>query len=509
MDMKYALMALLLFGFCFAGLSIDKYTLSPEVVEPGGSGVLQITITNTGVQTDTVRSVAIAVSSVEALGIDRTFAVGDLESGASTVISLPFAASENISNGFYTVEVRATGTGESYYLDSNNQLASKTETFEKSASIPVQIVKQPVLSISLSKDSIEDISEVNFSLKNDGGSARRVEVTLLNPDVGFLNSGKLYVDSVDASASATVPATIDARAAKEGATKLQFQLSYQNELGTTISEVVEVPVTIKKSEGNFVFVQNAPIVSGQNDRLSLNLTNEGNDISNLRFSFGTNDTYLIGMNEYKVGDLAGGEAKTFSVPVKANVEPGTHNIAVELSWEENGENQVATVTLPVEIVSDSSVGIYLEAKTNPLTAGADNTLSVTVSNLGNYNIQGTTVRVDSEAFTLDTIQPEQFIGELDSDDFSSVQYDITVNQVRAGEYPANVTVSFRDASGKWMTVKRQIPITISGRAMTSDTQRNSGLNYLVIAGTVVVGGAAYLLWKRWKGGKKQVVEVRK
>lgn len=497
MDLRYALAALILFGFAFAGLSISGYSVSPAVVEPGSSGFLQITLSN-GAATDTVESVSITVSSAEALGIDRTFVVGDLEAGSSVMVSLPFSASEDISGGYYSVEIKATGRAIEYYYTSDGTMKSKTETFEKRASVPVQVVEQPVLSVELSEDSLEDLTDATLTITNNGGTAKRIEVTILNEGVGFLGSGKLYVESMNGEAS--LDATIDARGADEGATKLQFRLSYQNGLGTQINETIEVPVTIKKTEGDFVFVQDGAIVTGENDEMQLNLTNEGKGISDVRFTFGTEEVRLRGLNEFVVGDLESGETVQLSVPLVADLEPGTQNVELQMSWEESGENRVGTVTIPVEVVSDAAIGVYLEAKTTPLTSGSENTLSVTVSNLGTYDIQGTTVRLESAAFSLDTIQPEQFIGELESDDYSSVQYDIAIGRVSSGEYPAKVTVTFRDASGSWVSVEREIPITINGMSLGGgeNVSRGGGLSIPVIAGTVIVGGAAYWLWKKRK-----------
>lgn len=503
MEIRHALFALMMVGFCFAGLSISNYELSQEVVEPGTSGFLQIEVSNTGTQADAVESVSITVSSTEALGIDRSFLVGDLEAGSSVMVSLPFSASEDIKSGFYTVEVKAVGRTLDYYYGSDGNLKSKTETFEKHASIPVQVVEQPILSVEISEDSLEDITETDVSVSNNGGPAKRIEITIVNEGVGFLGTGKVYIESMNGEAS--VPATIDVRGAEEGATKLQFQLTYQNELGAEVSEVIEIPVTIKKTEGDFVFVQEGTIVTGENDELQLTLTNEGKGISDVRFTFGTEGVMLRGLNEFVVGDLEAGEKVGISVPVVAGLEPGTQNVELEMSWEESGENRMGTVTIPVEVVSDAKVGVYLEAKTNPLSAGSENTISVTVSNLGTYDIQGTTVKLESEAFELNTIQPEQFIGELESDDYSSVQYDLTVGKVNPGEYDAVVTVDFRDASGQWVTVEREIPITVNGFSMDESMkaeQGSSGLNIPVIIGTVIVGGAAYWFWKKKKLGKQ-------
>jgi hypothetical protein len=458
MEFRHALFALMVFGLAFAGLSISSYTISPEVVEPGTSGFLQITVSNNA-QTDTVENVVVDVSSTQALGIDRGFVVGDLEAMSSVMVSLPFSASDSISSGYYTVEVKATGRAQEYYLDSSNQLKSKTETFTKRASIPVQVVKQPAISIGLSEESIEEITPETFTFTNEGGKAKSVKVTILNEGIGFLNQDQIYIQELDGTSS--ISTTLDARGAQEGATKLSIQLVYQNALGTETTATREIPITIKKAEGDFIFVQGDPIVTGEDENLRLTLTNEGKALSDLRFAFEGESVRLRGLNEYRVGNIASGESKSFIIPLIADLPPGTQNVALGLTWVESGENRMGTVTLPLKVISDSTVGVYLEAKPTPLTPSTEHTISVTVSNLGSYQIEGTTVELESEAFTLLTIQPQQFIGGLESDDFSSVQYKVLVNQVEPGNYPTTVKVKFRDESGAWITLEEETSVAIS------------------------------------------------
>ena len=498
MELRYALFALMVFGFAFAGLSISDYALSPEVVEPGTSGVLEITITNPS-DIDTVENVVVYVTSAEGLGIDRSFGVGDLEPSycygavcepTSVVVSLPFSASEDISSGYYTVKVEATGRTKDYYLDSSNQLKSKTDSFTKRSTIPVEVVEQPVISVFLSEESIEDMTQEIFTFTNEGGTAKRMRVTILNEGMGFLNQDQLYLEELEGSA--TLNATLDARGSSEGAAKLQLQLTYQNELGTEITETKTIPVTVKKGRGNFVFVQEEPVVTGEESSLQLTLTNEGNAISDLRFTFQADDVRLQGLNEFKVGDLGRDETTSLSIPLVADLEPGTKNVALDLTWEESGEDRMGTVTIPLKIISDSNVGVYLEANPAPLTSGKEHTLSVTVSNLGSYDIEGTTVEVSSEALELLTVQPQQYIGGLESDDFSSVQYKVRVKQLEPGEYPASVSVLFRDASGEWITVEKEMEIGISEPVSEGDSPLPLAI------GVVVIAAVAYWWFRKRK-----------
>ncbi len=454
---RFALFALMLFGFAFAGLTISDYTVTPSVVGPGDSGILEIIVSN-GAATDTVTNVVINAESTESLGIDRSFVVGDLEAVSSVIVTIPFTVASDATDGYYTVDVRATGRTEEYYLGSDNELKSRTETFEKSASIPVAVVNEPVITVALSEESIEDITDETFIFTNSGGSAKNVRVTVLNDGIGFLNQDQIYISEL--SNSDSVSTTLDARGAEEGATKLQLHLSYQNAIGTQLNETKEIPITVKKEEGDFVFMQSAPVVTGENENLGLTVTNEGNPMTDVSFTFADSEVRLRGINEVKVGDLASGESKTITVPLVADLEPGTQNVELDLEWVESGEHRIGSVTIPLEVVSDANVGVFLEAKPAPLQAGQEHTISVTVSNLGSHNIEGTTVEFGSDALELLTIQPQQYIGGLDSDDFSSVQYKVRVNNIEPGTYPATVSVSFRDASGQWDTITKEVNIAV-------------------------------------------------
>ncbi len=489
MEFKYALFALLVFGMAFAGLSVSEYTITPSVVGPGDMGVLELLVSNTG-STDAVESVSITVSSASSLGMDRTFAVGDIEAGASVVVSVPFKVAQTISSGYYTASVRAIGRTAEYYLDSGGDLKSRTETFEKTATIPVMVVEQPSISIALSEESVEDLTDQTFVFTNDGGTAKKLKVTILNSGIGFLNMDQLYIPELGASASVT--ATLDARGATEGATKLQLLLVYQNELGIEVNSTKEIPITVQKAEGDFVFVQSAPIVTGEDETLKLTFTNEGNAVSDLRFTFSNEDVRFRGLNEYKVGDVSAGEIKSLDVPLVADLEPGTQNVILSVKWTESGEDRTGTITIPLEVVSDANVGVFLEAKPAPLQAGMEHTISVTVSNIGSYDIEGTTVEFSSDALTLLTIQPQQYIGGLESDDFSSVQYKVRVGYLEPGTYPATVKVTFRDASGKWLTIEKEANI-----AVIAPPQEEGSL-VPVLLGLIIIGGVVYWWFKKRK-----------
>ena len=366
--------------------------------------------------------------------------------------------------------------------------------------MPIEVVEKPILGVSLSKENLEDLTEEIFTITNEGGLAKKVRLTV-NGEFGFLHADYLYIGDVTDSVEAG--ATIDARSASEGATKMEATITYSDELGNEYTETKYVPVTVTKGEGNFAFLQQEPIVTGQEETLTLTITNEGEGVEDVRFHFSGEDVRLRGMNEVRVGGLASGESKQVSVPVVADLTPGTNNVEIVMEWEEGGESKVGTITLPLDVTSDAEVGVYFEASPSPLSAGSEHTLSVTVSNLGSYDIEGVTVHLSSDAFRLLTVQPEQYIGGLQTDDFSSVQYGIRVGMVEPGEHPVDVTVKYKDASGRWIAEEKQLTVLVEGGMRTGAEEEDSGFGIDLGSVVIVLVVAAIVYWGLGKVRKRK------
>ena len=480
MEIKHALVALLLLGYAFAGLSISGYSVSPESIEPGGSGYVAVTVSNPST-TDMVELVTVRVSSADALGANRDFLVGDLEQLSSTVLTVPFKSSPTLESRVYTIEIKAKGTTKTYdYNPSTGVSKEKYEQVEKIATIPIKVVRKPVLSVSLSSENLEDMTAETITISNSGGRATGLRATIANAGIGFLNRDELYFGTVADSSSQA--ATIDARGASDGAAKLSVQLTYLDEIGDEHTETKEIPITVKKGEGDFRFSQQAPIVTGKDDTLTMVVTNMGDPVDGLKLTFSSSSGVVLrGINKVEVGSLARGESKTISVPLVANLPPGTNSVQASLSWVEKGENREGTITIPISVKSDSEVGVFLEANPTPLVSGGQHTLSVTVSNLGSYPIQGVTVELESDALTLLTVQPEQYIGGLDKDDFSSVQYKVQVRDVQPGNHNAAVKVTYKDASGARITDTKPVVIRVEAPAQSGD-----GTGTLLLVGAIAL-----------------------
>lgn len=470
----------------FASFSVGGYAVSPAQVEPGEYGTISFVITNTDPSSD-AQSLKVLVDTTTLVRINREIVVGDLAPGSSATVSIPFEVLPGAKTGVYPITIEIYGQV--------RQPNGNFGTTNKVISSVIKIVNPPALQVSLSKSEIRETDSLNITISNSGGIAKKVYISVRSTGIGLAGQDVAYISEI--ANEINVPIAIDARNAEEGPQKVELVISYKDELGNSYSDVRSLPIIVKKESGDFVFTQQSSITTGKEGKVRLEMINYGDEIQNLRFSIEGNSVQLIGLSEYKMGDIGREERKVVEVPIIANVEPGTTPVKLKLKWTEKGQNRESTKSVPLRINSDADVGVYLEAKPAPLYTNSEHTISITVSNLGSYPIQATTVSLSGDGIELLSIQPEQYIGGLSKDDFSSVQYKVRTKDIE-GLHPLTVTVRYKDASGEQM--EKVVKANVQVNRLVK--QNGYGIE-LVVAAIAVVGIAAYWLFFKPKKAEKR------
>jgi uncharacterized membrane protein len=242
---------------------------------------------------------------------------------------------------------------------------------------------------------------------------------------------------------------------------------------------------VKNEKLDLRFNQLSSITTREDGTLSLEVENNGEDIKDVRISFTDASFKLTDVSEIKVGDLTSNEKTTISANVLPTLTPGLNLVSAKVTWVEKDVSKEQTMNIPITITSDSDIAVYLESKPSPLTSGVEHTISVLVSNIGSYSIDNVDVGLNSDAFDLVDITPRQYIGSLEQDDFSTVQFKVRMKNV-GGEAPISINVKYRDASGDWVTKA----ITQSAN-VTSPVSNGNGT--LLLGGFVVLV-VVILIW---------------
>ncbi len=442
MKLKELMILLIVAGVCFAGLSVNGFTISSNIYQPGATGVATVTVTNpTGAEQ--ASAITMSINNPPEIIVTSAPNMADISDGGSTVVTIPFTIKPDAAPGVYLINVFFTGfVGQV----SNGEPHQTVNT----ASIPVTVVDSPKISLSISNNTLSGIDNATMMISNHGGKATNLKITIpINgSEVQFYGVDQIFIPEIDDNQSMPFSVMLDSRNAPDGPTDVPLLLQYNDELGNLQTGASSMRVTIRSEKLDLVITQMSEVITKKDSNLTIEIQNDGPDtLQDFRLSFPSSIS-LKDQNELKFGDISPGRSSTVSVVVNTALAPGVNTISSPISWVENDVQKESAMDVPITVTSDADVSVNLDAKPLPVTTGQDQTISVEVSNLGSYSIDNVDVSVSSPALQTLDVSPTQDIGVLQSGDFSTVQFSTTVN-ASAGTYPVEINVGYRDPSGEW------------------------------------------------------------
>ena len=482
-----AMFVVLLAGALSATLYVDAYTVTPSTLKPGEEGSVSFSVKNvlpsSTTTTSPLEDVQVFFGATDGVEFKAKspFVVGTVDSGGSSLVTVPFRVLPSAKSGVMTI---------SFFI------SQKDKSDLKTVNAIIRVVNPPIITLSSDHQTVMSTDLINLTITNNGGAANKL-IVQLDPEsnFSFIGMTQIYVGDVAGNASLLVP--LDSRRVDEGVNVIPFVISYQQDGGDSANETKSLTVAVKKEKADVAFTQVEPIVTNKDNLLRMRVKNKGRQLDDFRVLLTDANVKSKDSNQIKLGNLAQGEEKSFEIQVFADQQPGVKGTEFRLRWVEDDVEKEEDVSVPIAISSDAEVGIYLEAKPTPLAVGGDYTLSVTASNLGSYKIANVVVAIeDSPAFDILNIQKEQYIGNLDNDAFSTVQYKIRVGNVAPGSYPLSFGVKYKDQSGIW--IEKNITTSINIRPASEGAQKGSGDGIFYLIGAVVLIGAGYWYFKMRK-----------
>lgn len=494
MNMKngvvFALALVLLSALAFPTLSVGQPSVSPASVKPGETGIITLSITNSLSSTSTTSSgtttsttqaleeVQVYFSAVEGVAFtaNSPIVVGTISSGATIPVSIPFKVTANAKGGTIGVPL---------YVSEKDNPALKTVVAVITISNPA------VLTISSDKQTIFSSDSVKLTITNNGGTASRASLSI--PDgSGFslIGASSIYLGTVSGSATVDVP--IDASTAAAGVNSVPFLFTYQQEGGSEVNVTKYLTISVKKESEDLVFSQVGKVIASQDNNVEIKVKNNGKALSNFRIFWADSELKAKESNQMRLGDLPTGATADASFLVRADAAPGVHDVSLKIAWSDAGVDKEEKLTVPIVVTSDADVAIFVDAKPAPIVSGGEHTLSVLVSNIGSYKILNVEVELaDSPNFQVLNAQKSQYIGGLEADDFSTVQYKVRFSKVASGSYPLTIKVKYRDQSGVWVEKEQTLQINVRPPEEAAAAGSGNGSIVPLAIGAVIIIGAGY------------------
>lgn len=482
--MKKLLALFMVVALSFAGISIPNYTISKSSFQPNEQGVLTVTVTNpTG--DARVSALTLSVTNPYEVIVTGTSTLSDISSGGTGIVTLPIKIRPDANAGIYLVTLTFTGV--------SNEDGTTSNTVINSVSIPVTVLNQPILSFESDTTTLSGIDTIHLQVNNNGGAAKNVRISTTG-SISLYGANEVFVGALDGSKNILLQ--LDSRDASNGPEDLTLVVNYEDELGTEHSDEYTLRMTVKKEKVDLVFLQNSDLITRKEGPVKLAIKNNGNvTLKDVRLSFSNSSLKFKDQNVLLFGDISPGATVELNPTLFVDLSPGLNLIEGTLSWLDQDVTKENSIEFPLTVSSDADVGVYLEAKPTPLIAGQDHTLSVLVSNLGSFPIDNVDVKFSSDTLKSLDISDTQYIGNLNNDDFSTVQFKIRADNVPEGSYPIDIEVSYRDRSGEWKqkTITQNVNIYLA-------PAKNGG-EFFLLSGLVIVVIALWFFFIRKKPAK--------
>jgi len=485
-------------AFVSADAQITSYSVLPSTLKPGVTGSATITVSNPS--TTTLAGVVIYQGGEQFTFNSNRVQLGDLGALGSTLITIPFTIKEGVTPGIYNLRLDAFWT-------------EGSETHTKTFSIPINVTNPPIFRFSfapLNQITPGQSFVVTGQLENGGGDVSKIVITV--------NSASFFLDGISqlslgdlpsgSNASFTIPIVASA-SISSGVQSIPLTVAYQDPQGALQQTTINInPVQVAKSSVDFLVdaqPDKKPVSPGGKTKFSVNITNDGNSKAySAKVSVSSASQYFttLGSSERYFDSISPSstDEMEFEIGVSGSAPAGYYPLTITVNYlNVNGETQTPVQKqVGVEVGDVPQIEITPSTNPSPIAAGGTYALSLQFSNTGNINIRALSMRASSDDFEM-LSSPDNYIGNLNLDDYSTVQYTIhSKNGLKPGSYPIHVMMTFRDAYNTPHNVTQDVLLEVVSPDIISLTQKPAGMSLTsIFIILIVVGAAGYLVYTRY------------
>ncbi|MEN9626046.1 MAG: hypothetical protein RL557_374 [archaeon] len=226
-----------------------------------------------------------------------------------------------------------------------------------------------------------------------------------------------------------------------------------------------------------VITDSSGISPGQTTEIELGLKNNGETtIQDVSVSLDLKDVPFApadASSEFSVDEIREDKIKyaRFSLIVLNNAQPDIYKIPITITYHEEDAPEIITKAslISVTVVADPILSV--NSQDSVLIKGQNNELTVKLVNQGVADIKFLEMEVTPSLYVTLLSSNKIYIGDLDSDDFDSVTFNIFVKENAPDSISVPVTINYKDSLNKAYTKQFDVPV----KAYTEDKAVELGL----------------------------------
>ena len=272
-----------------------------------------------------------------------------------------------------------------------------------------------------------------------------------------------------------------------------FLLSLNFISGVSITDVSSSPQEVVPGEIVNIVIEVENIFEYDVKNLNVKLDLAGEDVPFAPYQ-SSSEKFL---DELDDGDEEDFKFKLIVLPETAS---GIYKIPVEISYEDDDEESCTKDELiSVTVNSKPELKVSL-VDSEVLIKGKENVFSIKIINSGLADVKFVYLSITDSGGIKIISEKEQYIGDIDSDDFDSVEYLAYINADASGIINLPVILKFKDATNKEFTESKNLIL----KTYSLKDAQNLGLvkkpsyTIYIVIGILVFGYVGY----RWRKKRK-------
>lgn len=190
----------------------------------------------------------------------------------------------------------------------------------------------------------------------------------------------------------------------------------------------------------------------------------------------------------------------FKLIVMPGASSGIYKIPVEISYSYNGTKSKSDL-ISLIVNSEPELKVSVE-DSSVLIKGKEDTLSIRVTNSGLSDIKFVYVSIPDISGMKVLSDREQYIGDINSDDFNSVEYKVSLSESSPSSINLPVSLKFKDATNKDFTETETLTLKTYSLKEAQQLGLVSKTNYLVYI-IIVILILGYIIYRVIRKARKK------
>ncbi|MFH1589483.1 MAG: COG1361 S-layer family protein [archaeon] len=296
--------------------------------------------------------------------------------------------------------------------------------------------------------------------------------------------------------------------AVEGTNKLKVRYNIDENQNTWVEQ--ELDISIQTGDALLsieeILTEPTELVPGNTGKIKLTVKNLADStLTNMKVSLDLSDEDLPfapynSATEKSIYQLNAGQSQefVFDIITYPNAEAQVYKIPIDITYNDNVGNEYAKENL-IGIIVNSEPDIKVTIDNTDLLKGKNiGTITLKIVNKGFNDVKFLNLKLtETDDFEVVSTSNEEYIGNLDSDDFETAEFTILIKNGNEVEIP--LELEYKDMNNNPYTENLMVKLKIYS-ADELGQKSSSGAIWFVI---IILAVAGFFVYKKWKKNKKK------